>query len=125
MAADGEKHAILLGNRRVDGGFGPYLSNVHLEIDEESKAKFSEEKVLDAFSSSNFSWKPPTTLRFGEPMDGSYFSTNAYGMASFEYEINGLPVQRGDLPIFEQVNLNLLLECFEEIKKRILQHYLY
>ena len=90
LAADQNGALLLLGNRKVDGSFGPYLLKIRSDEQTPKNAPLVEfdpsanEELLKIFS-----WEPPTTIRFAEPVDGSYFSASAVGRPSFQYEING------------------------------------
>ena len=69
---DKDGHALVLGNRRIDGGFGPYLGKVRLDGNEEKNAPF----VNNPNSDMNHAifWEPPKSIRFAEPMGPEYFS---------------------------------------------------
>ena len=101
---DKDGHALVLGNRRIDGGFGPYLGKVRLDGNEEKNAPF----VNNPNSDNNHAifWEPPKSIRFAEPMGSEYFSARALGVAEFKYSLEHnsaeqeTPVAFGQSPIF-------------------------
>jgi hypothetical protein len=98
LASLEEGSVLLLGNRIIGGGFGPYLSKVRIDGSEEKNAALvkrdSEKQVV-------INWEPTKTLRFGEPMDGLYFNARSTIRLDLEYRLNGELVEDGDIPLFE------------------------
>ena len=107
LASVEEGTALLLGNRIIGGGFGPYLSKVRIGGSEEKNAelvKRDTEKLVVV------NWEPAKTLRFGEPMDGLYFNARSTVRLDFEYRLNGELVEDGDMPIFEPGEMEFLVQ---------------
>ena len=107
LVGDGEGRALLLGNRIIGGGFGPYLSKVRVDGSEEKNAALvkrdMEKQVV-------INWEPTKTLRFGEPMDGLYFNARSTVRLDFEYRLNGELVEDGDIPLFEPGEMEFLVQ---------------
>ena len=59
LATDGEGRAILMGNRIIGGGFGPYLSTVNLGGNPEKNAVLMDRNLTNT---PVISWDPPKTL---------------------------------------------------------------
>lgn len=114
LVHSGENNATLLGNRKVDGGFGPYLSQVQLGGSPSKNAPLVDPGVEELAKVSVISWDPPETLRFGEPIDGNHLSARAMGKANFQYEINGSIVASGDIPLFEPGEVDIIARLFRE-----------
>lgn len=104
IIGDGEGNALLLGNRIVGSGFGPYLNKVRLAGHTEQNAALV---ARDVTSSIVISWRPPKTLRFGEPIDSRYLSARAVARGTFEYKLDGEILKLGDLPLFEPGEMEL------------------
>lgn len=107
MISDESGSVVLLGNRKIDGSFGPFFSKVSVEGNQEKNANLVVFDNSDIENLNAFEWSPPTTLRFAEPIDGSYFSASAVGKATFEYEIENLRVSSGEIPMFEPGEVRL------------------
>jgi hypothetical protein len=107
LASVEEGHVLLLGNRIIGGGFGPYLSKVRIDGSEEKNAALvkrdMEKQVV-------INWEPTKTLRFGEPMDGLYFNARSTIRLDFEYRLNGDSVEDGDIPLFEPGEMEFLVQ---------------
>ena len=70
--------ALLLGNRNIDGGFGPYLAKIQLVGNSNNNAELlvnpgSEDEPENIF------WNPTKSIRLGEPMSSSNLSARALG----------------------------------------------
>ena len=104
LASDASGSAFLLGNRIIGGGFGPYLSKLRLDGNDEKNAPLVDRDLTNA---GEISWHPPRTLRFGEPVSGAYLSARSPVRLKFEYSLNDDPITHGDLPIFEPGDLEL------------------
>ena len=107
LASVEEGSVLLLGNRIIGGGFGPYLSKVRIDGNEEKNAVFvkrdTEKQVV-------INWEPTKTLRLGEPMDGLYFNARSTIRLDFEYRLNGELVEDGDTPMFEPGQMEFSVE---------------
>ena len=107
LASVEEGSVLLLGNRIIGGGFGPYLSKVRIDGSEEKNAVFvkrdTEKQVV-------INWEPTKTLRLGEPMDGLYFNARSTIRLDFEYRLNGELVEDGDIPMFEPGEMEFSVE---------------
>jgi hypothetical protein len=114
MTATGEDDFTILGNRKIDGGFGPYLSKIKLDGNSQNNVPLVDPTEEDRKTFSIISWEPPSTLRFGEPIDGKYFSASAIGNVKFEYELNGKEVLDGDRPVFLPGDINMTARLFRD-----------
>ena len=98
--------ALLLGNRNIDGGFGPYLAKIQLVGNSNNNAELlvnpgSEDEPENIF------WNPNKSIRLGEPMSSSNLSARALGGGKFTYELNGKKTFVGDFPFFTPGRLTL------------------
>jgi hypothetical protein len=114
FAAAGEEDFTFVGNRRIDGGFGPYLSKVKLNGNSQNNLPLVDPTEEDKKTFSIISWEPQNTLRFGEPVDGKYLSAVAMGDVEFKYELNGVEVIDGDRPMFLPGDINMTARLFRE-----------
>jgi len=113
LASDDEGSAILLGNRNIGAGFGPFLSKVNLGGSEEKDAVSVHR---DANKLQVVTWDPPKTIRLGEPIDGSYLSARSSGGGTFEYNLQDENVSFGTMPFFEPGVLSFSAIIDGEIK---------
>ena len=92
-----------MGNRIIGGGFGPYLSTVNLGGNPEKNAVLMDRNLTNT---PVISWNPPKTLRFGEPVDGTYLSARSNIRLNFQYRLDGELINDGDQPIFDPGELD-------------------
>jgi len=103
---------LVLGNRKVGGSFGPFLTKVRISGNPAKNNNLVELDPSENKEFNSFSWQLPSTLRFAEPMEQSYFSARTVGRASFEYQINGENIVAGDMPLFEPGDVNITARLF-------------
>ena len=111
---DGQDNLIILGNRKIDGGFGPYLSKINASGNLNKNVALVEPGNSEKEQFSVISWDPPETLRFGEPVSNEYFSARALGKAKFSYSINGKRVFEGNTPLFDPGKINLSAQLIRD-----------
>jgi len=114
MTATGEDDFTILGNRKIDGGFGPYLSKIKSDGNSQNNVLLVEPTEEDKKTFSIISWEPQNTIRFGEPIDGKYFSASAMGDFEFQYQLNGIEVEDGDRPVFLPGDINMTARLFRD-----------
>lgn len=117
-AKDTAEVAYILGNRKVDGGLGPYLSKVRLGGSATHNAPIvlldNPENTLHPII-----WESPDTLRFAEPLPASLFSARTLGTAEFTYRLNGVNIEPDrDIPLFRPGEMELSTTLFIDGKEK-------
>ena len=100
LIKSGLDHAVLLGNRKMSRGLGPYLEKVKITGQVDKSAPLVEMSAQALNRLSNILWEPQSTLRFGESIDSRHLSATAPGGANFVYELNGTSIEEGDFLMF-------------------------
>lgn len=112
VVTDANNSLLLLGNRKVDASFGPYLLKIKSDTQTPRNAPLVEFDPSNAKLFKVFSWETPSTIRFAEPIDGTYFSASAVGKPNFVYEINGKIVSLSEMPMFTPGDINVTAKLF-------------
>jgi len=114
LVPSGDDEFILLGNRKMGYGLGPYLEKVSVTGSVENNAPFVERSNEGMAMLSAITWSPQQSLRLGDVMDARYFSAISQGGSRFAYEINGVAVEEGGAPLFEPGDLEFRVRLVDE-----------
>ena len=107
IVEDNAAGAFILGNRKIDGTMGPFLERMRVQgnvAKDLARVVLSDEdnQGLDVFH-----WEAPQTLRFGEPVDGTWLSARGLGKAKFRYELGGKVISKGSRPMFQPGEISM------------------
>ena len=96
----GQDHALLLGNRKMSRGLGPFLERIKITGNVVTDAPLVPLSAQGLEKLTQITWHPQSTLRFGEAIDSRHLSATAPFGSGFVYELNDTRIEVGDFMMF-------------------------